>query len=70
MGVSLETRAPFLDHHVMEFVWRLLLSSRIHNARRKWLLTRHKASWAGEGARVEMVAFRVDSMPVAACGRP
>ena len=38
MGVSLETRAPFLDHHVMEFVWRLPLSFRIRNARRKWLL--------------------------------
>ena len=38
MGVSLETRAPFLDHHVMEFVWRLPLSFRIRNARSKWIL--------------------------------
>ena len=38
MGVSLETRAPFLDHHVMEFVWRLPLSLRIRNTRSKWIL--------------------------------
>ena len=38
MGVSLETRAPFLDRHVMEFVWRLPLSFRIRNARSKWVL--------------------------------
>ena len=38
MGVSLETRAPFLDHYVMEFVWRLPLSFRIRNARSKWVL--------------------------------
>ena len=38
MGVSLETRAPFLDRHVMEFVWRLPLPFRIRNARSKWVL--------------------------------
>ena len=38
MGVSLETRAPFLDHHVTEFVWRLPLSFRIRNSRSKWIL--------------------------------
>ena len=38
MGESLETRAPFLDHYVMEFVWRLPLSFRIRNAQRKWIL--------------------------------
>ena len=38
MGVSLETRAPFLDRHVMEFVWRLPLSFKIRNARSKWIL--------------------------------
>ena len=38
MGVSLETRAPFLDHHVTEFVWRLPLSFRIRNTRSKWIL--------------------------------
>lgn len=38
MGVSLETRAPFLDHHVVEFVWRLPLSFRLRNAQSKWIL--------------------------------
>lgn len=38
MGVSLETRAPLLDHRVMEFAWRLPLSFRIRNARGKQVL--------------------------------
>ena len=38
MGVSLETRAPFLDHRVMEFVWRLPLSVKIRDAWSKWVL--------------------------------
>ena len=38
MGVSLETRAPFLDRHLMEFVWRLPLSFKIRNACSKWIL--------------------------------
>lgn len=38
MGVSLETRAPFLDHRVMEFVWRLPLWFRIRGAESKRIL--------------------------------
>ena len=38
MGTSLETRAPFLDRHVMEFVWRLPLSFRIRGTESKWIL--------------------------------
>ncbi len=38
MAVSLETRAPFLDHDVVEFVWRLPLSLRIRGAESKWIL--------------------------------
>ncbi len=38
MGASLETRAPFLDHHVVEFVWRLPSSFRIRGAESKWIL--------------------------------
>ena len=38
MAVSLETRAPFLDHDVVEFVWRLPLPLRIRGAEGKWIL--------------------------------
>lgn len=38
MGVSLETRMPFLDHRVVEFAWRLPLSLKIRNGQGKWLL--------------------------------
>jgi asparagine synthase (glutamine-hydrolysing) len=38
MGVSLETRAPFLDHRVAEFCWRLPISMKVRGGQRKWLL--------------------------------
>ena len=38
MGVSLETRAPFLDHRVVEFAWRLPLAMKIRGAESKWIL--------------------------------
>ncbi len=38
MGVGLETRAPFLDHRVVEFAWRLPRSLKIRRRQGKWLL--------------------------------
>jgi asparagine synthase (glutamine-hydrolysing) len=38
MGVSLETRVPFLDHRVVEFAWSLPMSKKIRNGQSKWIL--------------------------------
>ena len=38
MGVSLETRAPFLDHRVAELAWRLPLDMKLRHGSGKWIL--------------------------------
>jgi asparagine synthase (glutamine-hydrolysing) len=38
MAASLETRAPFLDHRVVEYAWRLPMSLKIRNGQSKWIL--------------------------------
>lgn len=39
MGVSLETRVPFLDdHQVVEFAWQIPTAMKIHKRQSKWLL--------------------------------
>jgi asparagine synthase (glutamine-hydrolysing) len=38
MGISLETRVPFLDHRVAELAWRLPLNLKIREGQGKWIL--------------------------------
>jgi asparagine synthase (glutamine-hydrolysing) len=38
MGASLESRAPFLDHRVAEFAWRLPLELKLRQGKGKWLV--------------------------------
>jgi asparagine synthase (glutamine-hydrolysing) len=38
MAVSLEARLPMLDHHLVEFAWRLPITTKVSRGQGKWLL--------------------------------
>lgn len=38
MGISLESRAPLLDHRVVEFAWHLPMKYKVRDGTSKWLL--------------------------------
>lgn len=40
MAFGLEARAPFLDHEIIEFAWRIPIDLKVHAGRSKWILER------------------------------
>ncbi|MDB9936372.1 asparagine synthase (glutamine-hydrolyzing) [Candidatus Pelagibacter sp.] len=38
MATSLETRAPFLDHRIVEYAWKIPQSLKLKNGKSKWIL--------------------------------
>ena len=46
MGASLEVRAPYIDHRVVEFVWSLPLRLKLRGGAGKWILRRLLSRYA------------------------
>ena len=46
MGASLEVRAPYLNHRVVEFVWSLPLRMKLRRGEGKWILRRLLSRYA------------------------
>ena len=46
MGASLEVRAPYLDHRVVEFVWSLPFRLKLRRGEGKWILRRLLSRYA------------------------
>jgi len=38
MANSLETRVPFLDHHIIEYAWKLPFELKVRNGQGKWII--------------------------------
>ena len=45
MGVSLESRVPFMDHELLAFAWRLPLKMRIREGKGKWIHKERKQAY-------------------------
>jgi len=48
MGVSLESRAPFLDHRLVELAWTLPLAMKFRRRQGKWILRRILSKYVPE----------------------
>lgn len=48
MAVGLESRSPYLDHQLIEFIWQLPLNMKVRNQTSKWLLRRILSKYVPE----------------------